>query len=219
VRCRRLFGPAVRRPSGSVEQPVGTLYGPDRVFNLQVNGQLEDAAGFRQLIVAYRNGAPVRLADIADVTDGVQDDKNAAWFGEQRSIVLAIQKQPGTNTLAVVDRIRGMLPQFRAILPAGVEMTVQFDRSLGIRQSVEEVEFSLVLALCLVVLVIFLFLRTLRATLIPSLALPMAIVGTFAIRRITCARRTSGSSTFEASGYSVPSAATTLTNIPIGCAS
>jgi len=167
--------------SGSVEQPVGTLYGPDRVFNLQVNGQLEDAAGFRQLIVAYRNGAPVRLADIADVTDGVQDDKNAAWFGEQRSIVLAIQKQPGTNTLAVVDRIRGMLPQFRAILPAGVEMTVQFDRSLGIRQSVEEVEFSLVLALCLVVLVIFLFLRNLRATLIPSLALPMAIVGTFAI--------------------------------------
>jgi HAE1 family hydrophobic/amphiphilic exporter-1 len=118
--------------SGSVEQPVGTLYGPDRVFNLQVNGQLDDAAGFRALIVAYRNGAPVRLADIADVTDGVQDDKNAAWFGEQRSIVLAIQKQPGTNTLAVVDASVRCCRNSARCRPA--EHDRQFDRSLGIRR-------------------------------------------------------------------------------------
>jgi HAE1 family hydrophobic/amphiphilic exporter-1 len=167
--------------SGNVEQPVGTLYGSERVFNLQVNGQLEDAAAFRGLIVAWRNGAPVRLADVAQVTDSVQEDRVAAWHGDQRSILLAIQKQPGTNTLAVVERIRELLPEFQRTLPAGIDMTVQYDRSESIRASVEDVEFSLMLALALVVLVIFLFLRNVRATIIPSLALPMAIVGTFAV--------------------------------------
>jgi hydrophobe/amphiphile efflux-1 (HAE1) family protein len=167
--------------AGNVEQPVGALNGPERVFNLQVNGQLEDAASFRGLIVAWRNGAPVRLADVAQVTDGVQEDRVAAWHGDQRSILLAIQKQPGTNTLAVVERIRALLPEFQRTLPAGIDMTVQYDRSESIRASVDEVEFSLLLALALVVLVIFLFLRNIRATIIPSLALPMAIVGTFAV--------------------------------------
>jgi len=167
--------------AGNVEQPVGALNGPERVFNLQVNGQLEDAASFRGLIVAWRNGAPVRLADVAQVTDGVQEDRVAAWHGDQRSILLAIQKQPGTNTLAVVERIRALLPEFQRTLPAGIDMTVQYDRSESIRASVDEVEFSLLLALALVVLVIFLFLRNVRATIIPSLALPMAIVGTFAV--------------------------------------
>jgi hydrophobe/amphiphile efflux-1 (HAE1) family protein len=167
--------------AGNVEQPVGTLYGPERVFNLQVNGQLQSAAAFRSLIVAYRNGAPVRLDDVATVSDSVQDDKAAAWRNGERSIILAIQKQPGTNTLAVVDRIRSLLPQFDALLPAGVHMDVQYDRSQSIRESVNDVGFSLMLALALVVLVIFLFLRNVRATIIPSLALPLAIIGTFAI--------------------------------------
>ena len=167
--------------SANVNLPTGTLYGKDRLYAVQASGQLLDAAAYRPIIVSYRNGAPIRLNQLGGVIDGVQSDKVAAWFKDKRGIVLAIFRQPGTNTIEVVNSIRKLLPTFRAEVPAGVSMEVLFDRSVTIRQSVEEVQFTLVLALALVVMVIFLFLRNLSATLIPSVALPMSIVGTFAV--------------------------------------
>ncbi len=161
--------------------PVGTLYGQDRAFTLQATGQLNDAAAYRPLIVTYRNGSPVRLGDLGRVIDGVQTDKVAAWFNGERGIILAIQRQPGTNTIEVVDSIKKLLPVFREQIPPSVNINVLYDRSQSIRASVNDVQFSLVLALCLVVMVIFLFLRNLSATLIPSLALPMSIIGTFSV--------------------------------------
>ncbi len=166
---------------GNVNLPTGTLYGPNRVYNVNVDGQIRDAAAFGDLIVSYRNGAPVRLKDVANVYDGVQNDKGGALLNGERGIVLAIQKQPGANTIQVVDDIRGLLPAFQRSLPAGANLEVIYDRSQSIRESVAEVKFSLVLALGLVVLVICLFLRNVSATVIPSLALPMSIVGTFAV--------------------------------------
>ncbi len=165
----------------NVNLPTGTLYGPQRAVTIQATGQLTDAAAYRPLIVAYRNGAPIRLEQLGRVIDSVQDDKLAAWYGDTRGIVLAIQRQPGTNTIEVVRAIRKLLPSFRAQIPAGVNMDVLYDRSQSIRESVSDVQFSLLLALALVVMVIFLFLRNLSATLIPSLALPMSIIGTFAV--------------------------------------
>jgi hydrophobe/amphiphile efflux-1 (HAE1) family protein len=167
--------------NANVNLPTGTLYGRDRLFAVQASGQLYDAAAYRPIIVSYRNGAPIRLDQLGRVIDGVQSDKVAAWFKDKRGIVLAIFRQPGTNTIEVVDSIRKLLPTFRAEVPAGISMEVLFDRSVTIRQSVEEVQFTLLLALALVVMVIFLFLRNLSATLIPSVALPMSIVGTFAV--------------------------------------
>ncbi|MFC4820216.1 efflux RND transporter permease subunit [Dokdonella ginsengisoli] len=166
---------------GNVNLPTGTLYGPNRVYNVMVDGQMFDAAAFGDLIVSYQNGAPVRLKDVADVYDGVQNDKGGALLNGERGVVLAIQKQPGANTIEVVDDIKKLLPAFQHSLPAGAQLDVIYDRSQSIRESVAEVKFSLLLALALVVLVIFLFLRNLSATVIPSLALPMSIVGTFAI--------------------------------------
>jgi len=167
--------------SGNVNLPTGTLYGSDRTYSVMVDGQFAAAKPFADLIVSYVNGAPVRLRDIGRVYDGVQNDKNAAWFNGPRGVVLAIQKQPGVNTIAVVERLRAVLPSFTSQLPAGLELKVFYDRTESIRASVEDVQFTLMLALALVVLVIFLFLRNLSATIIPSLALPMSIVGTFAI--------------------------------------
>jgi HAE1 family hydrophobic/amphiphilic exporter-1 len=167
--------------SGNVNLPTGTLYGPNRIYNVMVDGQLYDAAAFGELIVSYQNGAPVRLRDIAKVYDGVQNDKGGAIINGEQGVVLAIQKQPGTNTIEVVEDIKKMLPAFQRSLPAGAELNVIYDRSQSIRESVADVKFSLLLALGLVVLVIFVFLRNLPATLIPSLALPMSIVGTFAV--------------------------------------
>jgi len=161
--------------------PTGTLYGEHRAFTLQATGQLNDAAAYRPLIVTYRNGAPVRLGDLGRVIDSVQTDKVAAWYNGARSIILAIQRQPGTNTIEVVDSIKKLLPGFREQIPPSVNINVLYDRSISIRESVNDVQFSLVLALCLVVMVIFLFLRNLSATLIPSLALPMSIIGTFSV--------------------------------------
>jgi len=166
---------------GNVNLPTGTLYGPNRIYNVNVNGQLLDAAAFGDMIVSYQNGAPVRLKDVARVYDGVQNDKGGAIINGEQGVVLAIQKQPGTNTIQVVEDIRKMLPAFQRSLPAGAQLDVIYDRSQSIRESVSDVKFSLLLALCLVVLVIFVFLRNLPATLIPSLALPMSIVGTFAV--------------------------------------
>ena len=165
---------------GNVDQPTGTLYGRHQAFTVQATGQLQKAADYRPLIVAYRNGNPVRLQELGRVIDSVQNDKVASWFDTTRAIVLAIQRQPGANTVAVVDNITRLLPQFRNQIPAAVHIDVLFDRSQSIRDSVADVKRTLFIAVCLVILVIFLFLRNLSATLIPSLALPMSIIGTFA---------------------------------------
>ncbi|HYP66655.1 MAG TPA: efflux RND transporter permease subunit [Thiobacillaceae bacterium] len=165
----------------NVNLPTGTLYGERRTYTVQATGQLYDAAKFEPLIVAYRNGAPVRLGELGRVMDDVENNKLAAWFNGQRGIVLAIQRQPGTNTIQVVDSIRALLPVFRAQIPPGVQMGVLYDRSQSIRDSVNDVQFSLLLALTLVVMVIFLFLRNVSATLIPSLALPLALIGAFCV--------------------------------------
>ena len=165
----------------NVNLPTGTLYGEHRAFTLQATGQLNDAAAYRPLIVTYRNGSPVRLGDLGRVVNGVQTDKVAAWYNGERGIVLAIQRQPGTNTIEVVDAIKNLLPVFRAQVPPSVNINILYDRSESIRDSVNDVQFTLMLALALVVMVIFLFLRNLSATVIPSMALPMSIVGTFSI--------------------------------------
>jgi HAE1 family hydrophobic/amphiphilic exporter-1 len=167
--------------NGNPNTPVGTIHGNYSDLTLQATGQLYDAAAFRPLIITYRNGAPVRLEQIANVIDDVENNKVASWYNGRRSVTLAIQRQPGTNTVAVVDAIRELLPQFREQLPASVSLDVLIDRSIAIRQSVDDVQFSLLLAMALVVLVIFLFLRNVRATIIPTLALPTSIVGTFAV--------------------------------------
>ena len=165
----------------NVNLPTGTLWGPNQAFSVQATGQLTSAAAYRPLIVAYRNGSPVRLEQLGQVLDGVQTDKVASWYNDERAVVLAIQKQPGTNTIEVVDSINRILPAFRAQLPASVNLNILYDRSVSIRSSVHDVQFTLLLAIALVVLVIFLFLRNVSATLIPSLALPMSIVGTFMV--------------------------------------
>jgi HAE1 family hydrophobic/amphiphilic exporter-1 len=167
--------------AGNVNQPLGTLYGRHQAFTVQASGQLKNAAAFRPMIVAYRNGNPVRLQELGNVTDSVQNNKIASWYNNTRAIVLAVQRQPGANTVQVVDNIRKLLPQFRKAIPAAVHMDILFDRSQGIRQSVADVEHTLLLTVFLVVMVIFIFLRNLSATLIPSLALPMSLIGTFAV--------------------------------------
>jgi len=161
--------------------PTGTLYGAQRAYTVESNGQLMNAAAFRPIVIAYRNGAPVRLSEIGRVIDSVENDKLAAWLNDERGIVLAIQRQPGTNTIEIVNSIKKLLPTFRAQAPAGIKIEILYDRSDSIRESIEDVQFTLMLALALVVLVIFLFLRNFSATLIPSLALPMSIVGTFSV--------------------------------------
>ncbi|HYL39258.1 MAG TPA: efflux RND transporter permease subunit [Bryobacteraceae bacterium] len=169
----------------NVNLPTGTIIGPQRAFTLQASGQLMSAAAYRPLIVAYRNGSAVRLDDLGQVIDSVEDDKTASWFytpdGTQRAIILGIQRQPGTNTIQVTDSVKNLLPMFRAEIPASVNMDVLYDRSDTIRESYTDVQFTMLLTLGLVVMVIFLFLRNVSATVIPSLALPFSIIGTFAI--------------------------------------
>ena len=167
--------------NANVNMAMGTLYGPNTAYNVESNGQLSDAAAYRPLIVAYRNGAPVRLDQVARVSDSIEDADVAGWVNGVPGVILAIERQPGSNTIDVVKAIRALFPRFRAIMPPSLIMTVEYDRSTSILQSVNDVRFTLFLAVCLVVLVIFLFLRNLSATLIPSLALPMAILGTFAV--------------------------------------
>ena len=167
--------------SANVNLPTGTLYGNKQAFIVQANGQLLKAADYRPLIVSYRQGRPVRLEELGRVIDSVQNDKIASWFNNTRGIVLAVQRQPGVNTVEVVDNIRKLMPSFRAQIPAAVSLDVLFDRSQSIRESVGDVQSTLLLTVCLVVMVIFLFLRNLSATVIPSLALPMSIIGTFAV--------------------------------------
>ena len=169
----------------NVNVPTGALYGPRKAFAIETNGQLERAVDYRRLIVAYRNGAPVRLQDFGRSLDSVENDKTAAWRGDpngiQRAVILAIQKQPGANTVEVASDIKALLPRFREEVPAAVDLDVLFDRSLTVGESVHDVQFTLGLTLALVVGVIFLFLRRLTATVIPSLSMPLAILATFAV--------------------------------------
>jgi hydrophobic/amphiphilic exporter-1 (mainly G- bacteria), HAE1 family len=170
---------------GNVNLPTGSIIGPQRAFTLQATGQLMTASQYRPLIVAYRKGSPVRLEELGNVIDNVEDDKTASWFykkgSSDRSIVLAIQRQPGTNTIAVTDAIKQLIPVFKNELPPAVKMDIFYDRSDTIRESYEDVVFTMILTLGLVVGVIFIFLRNVSATVIPSLALPFSIIGTFAV--------------------------------------
>jgi HAE1 family hydrophobic/amphiphilic exporter-1 len=165
----------------NTNQSTGTLDAGSKTRTIQATGQLATAADFRRIIVSYRNGAPIRLEQLATVIDGVEDDQNLGWFNNERGVILAVQRQPGANTVQVIDDILAQLPTIRAQIPAGVSLDVIYDRSQSIRSSLHDVEFTLVLAVALVVLVIFLFLRSLRATLIPSAAIPLSIIGTFGV--------------------------------------
>ena len=165
--------------SGNPNLPTGTLWGPQRAYTVLADGQISSAPEFRQLVVTYQNGAPVRLQDVANVLDDVQDNRNATWYDGVRSIILAIQRQPGTNTVQVADAVKATVASLAPQLPASVQVNTLYDRSVSIHQSVNDVQTTLLITLCLVVLVIFLFLRNLSATVIPSLALPFSIIGTF----------------------------------------
>src|SRR3954462_871703 len=166
--------------NANVNLPTGTMYG-DKTFVVQANGQLFRANAYAPTIIAYRGGNPIRLNEVAHVYDGIENDKSAAWYNGERTIYLAIQKQPGTNVVAVCDAVKALLPTFREQLPASLSLDVRTDRSIPIRESVDDVKFTLVLTICLVILVIFLFLRNVSATVIPSLALPASIFATFAV--------------------------------------
>jgi len=160
--------------------PVGTLFGPKQSVTLAASGAMTRAEEYRKVVVAYRSGAPVYLEQIARVIDGVENDKIASWFNDSRAIVLAIQRQPDANTVAVVDRVRARLPEFRALVPPSINMDVLMDRSISIRDSVADVQHTLAIAISLVVMVIFLFLRKVSATIIPTLAVPVSLIGTCA---------------------------------------
>ena len=172
--------------SWNVNQPTGELYGPTRTYTIQASGQLLRAEAYRSLVVAYRNGSPIRLEEVAKVFDSVENDKSIAWYynkaqGRSRGIILMVQKQPGTNTIAVVDAVMALVPAFQAQIPPSVNLEVMYDRSQTIRESFNDVQFTMLLALGLVIMVIFIFLRNVSATLIPSLALPFSIIGTFSV--------------------------------------
>ncbi len=171
--------------TSNVNLPTGTLYGPERSFTIDTQGQIKNAAGYRELIVNYKNGRPVRLKELGRVLDDVQDNKSAAWYIDKNSmkhsVILAIQRQPGSNTVQVAKDVRSLLDKLKDQLPASVSLRILFDRSESIQNSVTDVKLTLLLTLVLVVFVIFIFLRNTSATIIPSLALPMSIIGTFAV--------------------------------------
>lgn len=160
--------------------PVGSLRGVSRDSVIKATGQIERAEGYRDLVIAWRNGAPVRLDEVANVLDSVENDRTASWFGDERAITLAVYRQSDANTVAVVDEIRNRMPQYQAQLPQSVEARIVNDRSVSIRESVHDVHFTLALSVALVVLVIFMFLKTVAATIIPTLALPVSLIGTCA---------------------------------------
>lgn len=170
---------AVRNANSNL--PVGTLSGPEREYTIESPGKLMDAAAFRPVIVTWKNNAPVRVEDLASVKDSVANNKRQGWFNGEPSVILAVQKQPGSNTVAIVDSIRRVMPELRAQMPGSLDITVLYDLSQSIRDSVEDVKFTMVLTVTLVIMVIFIFLRNLSATIIPSLALPLSILGSFAV--------------------------------------
>ncbi len=172
--------------SANVNLPTGLLDGSHHAWTIQASGQLLRAEAYKPIVIAMRNGAPVRLGDVAEVLDSVESDKSAAWFctpvdGPRRAIILAVQRQPGTNTVEVANAVKTLLPKFRDQLPAAVSLEILYDRSMPVEESVRDVKLTMALTLGLVVLVIFLFLRNVRATVIPSVTLPLALVGTFAV--------------------------------------
>jgi multidrug efflux pump len=167
--------------SANVNQAKGTFDGPQQSYTIGANDQLLSGDTYRPIIIAYRNGAPVRVADVATVTDGVENVLQAAWANQQPAVLMNIQRQPGANIIGVVDRIKKLLPQLQAGLPAAVNVSILTDRTGTIRASVEDVQFELMLTVGLVVMVIFLFLRSIRATIIPSVAVPLSLIGTFGV--------------------------------------
>src|SRR5215813_228210 len=167
--------------STNSNSPVGTLYGPKQNVTLVATSAMRAAEEYRNVVVAYRNGAPIKLEEVANVIDSVQDNKVASWLNDNRSVVLAISRQPSANTVAVVDAVLEQLPNYRAQVPAAINLTVLNDRSVSIRDSVDDVQVTLIIAIGLVVLVIFLFLRSFAATIIPALAVPVSLIGTCAL--------------------------------------
>ena len=175
---------AVAIDAANANLPTGVLDGTKQAYTIEANGQLFKADAYRKTVVAYRDGSPVRLEELGQVIDSVENNKTAGWYNNTRAIVLTVQRQPGTNTIEVVDNVRKLLPGFRSQMPTSVELSVLFDRSALIRESMHDVKFTLVLTVCLVIMVIFLFLRNLSATIIPSLAVPMSVVGTFTVMHL-----------------------------------
>ena len=167
--------------SNNVNLPTGKLYGSRQAFTVESTGQLTNAAQFKRMIVTYKNGNPVRLEELGRVLDDVENNKVVAWLNDEKTIILAINRQPGTNTVEVVDNVLKLMPNFKAVAPPAIKLGVLYDRSTDIRNSINDVKFTLKLTVCLVVLVIFLFLRNISATLIPGVAVPLSIVGTFAV--------------------------------------
>jgi HAE1 family hydrophobic/amphiphilic exporter-1 len=161
--------------------PVGTISGLDRDVTLMASGAITKAEDYRKIVVAYRNGIPVKLEEIANVINAVENNRIASFFNDNRAVVLAIQRQPDANTVAVVDSVKDRIPQYRSQIPASINMQVLNDRSISIRESVADVEETLLIAICLVILVIFLFLRTVSATIIPALAVPISLIATCAV--------------------------------------
>ena len=167
--------------NANVNTPKGNFDGPSRAYTINANDQIKKASDYNDLVVAYRNGAPVKLSDVARATEAAENTKLAAWMNTDEAVIVNIQRQPGANVIEVVDGIQRLLPQLRAALPAGIDVEVLTDRTTTIRASVADVEFELGLAVVLVVLVIFVFLRSPSATLIPSLSVPLSLVGTLAV--------------------------------------
>ncbi len=169
----------------NINNPLGTLYGPQVAYNIYANGQLMNAAQYRKMVVAYVNGRPIHLEEVANVIDSVQDDKQGAWLYSrgrgQRAITLAVFRQPGTNTIEVTDKVRSLLPLFQSQLPPAAQLVIRGDRSLNIRKAFQDIQYTMAITLVLVIAVIFFFLRSLPATIIPSLALPFSLLGSFAI--------------------------------------
>jgi HAE1 family hydrophobic/amphiphilic exporter-1 len=168
----------------NVNLPTGTLYGRHQAFTVKATGQLTDADAYRPLIITYRNGSPIYLEQLGRVIDSVEDDKAVSWYNDTQAIVLAIQRQPGTNTVQVVDAVKALLPSFRAQIPGSVNLNILYDRSESIRDSINDLQFTLLISITLVILVIFLFLRKLSATIIPSLAIPLSLIGTFSVMHL-----------------------------------
>src|SRR5437764_5715823 len=173
--------PRTAIPAANVNQAKGSFDGPTRASTIDANDQLKSADEYKNLIVAYKNGAPIRIVDVADVVDGAENARLSAWANDTPAIIINIQRQPGANVIEVVDRIKELLPQLQATLPSSVDVKVLTDRTTTIRASVRDVEFELMLAVALVVMVIFLFLRSIPATVIPAVAVPLSLIGTFGV--------------------------------------
>jgi hydrophobe/amphiphile efflux-1 (HAE1) family protein len=169
---------------GSVDLPAGSLNGASKAYTVQSSSQLTSAAQFAQLIVTYRNGSPVRLSELGRVLDSVENDKTVFWINNKKSIVLAIEKQPGSNTVQVADSVKALMPTLERSMPAGIQIDKSFDASTNIRESISDVKFTLLITIGLVVAVIFFFLRNVSATIIPSLAVPLSLIGTFAAMKL-----------------------------------